>query len=364
MENTIKTICEYLYTYEFMYIFLSLGLICLIFAIFLQKVYLRIIFLMFFSIFISLSVAEFVSSYSLMPIDIESVKNNEFQIDNKVRTVRCAKFLHKNSQMFFCYDKYIEIDLKSPDNKKLREVQYSIFSNGFRQTESNVNGKERYIFLGCSFTFGEFVNDKETLPYYFSKLNNFENYILNCGVRSHSTNRSLSILNSNFINDINNNKHIDHFFYSVINDHIRRNFRIAGRASSSDNWLYKNGKWKRVPQPFGKIKVIFANSYIFRKMFVDLIEKKYSNFYAYYLIDSLVEIDKIIKDKYNSKLTIIVWPEFTEKFITKLKETNIDLVFLPKYFIEREYKAEFDEHPGPKANEEIAEILYNHINKK
>ncbi|MDD3053492.1 MAG: hypothetical protein PHG84_03710 [Endomicrobiaceae bacterium] len=298
----------------------------------------------------------------MRPVDVESVKNNQFEIDNKKEVIRCARFIDKYKRDFFCFNENIDFELKNDSNKLIAESKYSIFTNGFRQTACNLNAEKTYVFLGCSFTFGEFLNDNETLPYNFSKLLNFESNVLNCGVRGHGTNRTLSILNSGIINRINNNAKVEHFFYSIINDHIRRNFRVTAGDSSSDNWLYKDGKWTRVSQPFGNIKVFFAKSYIFRKIFVDLIEKKYSNFYAYYLIDSLVEIDKIIRDEYNSKLTIIVWPEFTEKFITKLKETNIDLVFLPKDF--KKYEKGYYEHPNPKSNEEIAEILYNHINKK
>jgi len=48
-----------------------------------------------------------------------------------------------------------------------------------------------------------------------------------------------------------------------------------------------------------------------------------------------------------------------------LKETDLDLIFLPEYFNDkRTYKLEHDGHPMVKANEEIAEILYKHIKEK
>ena len=63
-----------------------------------------------------------------------------------------------------------------------------------------------------------------------------------------------------------------------------------------------------------------------------------------------------------------MWNDHQEKYkrlCEKLKETNLDLIFLPEYFNEKgSYKLEHDGHPTAKANKEIAEILYNHINKK
>ena len=92
------------------------------------------------------------------------------------------------------------------------------------------------------------------------------------------------------------------------------------------------------------------------------------------MIKSLKEMNKIIEERYNSKLTIIVWPDKYDKrlgkygknFIEKLKETKLDLIFLPEYFDDKEtgYRIKNDMHPTAKANEEIAEILYNHIKEQ
>ena len=62
-----------------------------------------------------------------------------------------------------------------------------------------------------------------------------------------------------------------------------------------------------------------------------------------------------------------VWPNYySEYFLKKLKSTNLDLIFLPNKFnsMRDGYEIQNDGHPTAKANEEIAEILYNHINKK
>ena len=52
-------------------------------------------------------------------------------------------------------------------------------------------------------------------------------------------------------------------------------------------------------------------------------------------------------------------------FIDKLKNTNLDLIFLDEKFSSHDkgYRIKNDSHPSAKANKEIAEILYNHINE-
>lgn len=350
---------EHIALHEFAYLFLLCGLFFLTAALFVKNVLFRTVCLVFFSVFIALSVTEFVLYSSMRQVFTESVKDIKFEPDNKKEIVRCARFVGQDGIDFFCFNENIDYELKNRNNKLLGIAGYNLFTNGFRQTQCDAKSERTYIFLGCSFTFGEFVNDNETLPYNFSKLMNFKANVLNLGVRGKGTNRTLSILNSGIINKIDNNSKAEHFIYSLIGDGIRRNFRLTEGDSSGDNWLYRNGKWERTPQPLGTIKLLFAKSYIFRKIFLGLIEEKYVNFYAYYLIDSLIEMDRIVKDEYNSKLTIIVWPEFGGKFIRTIKGKNLDLIFLPEKF--RKYENGYYNHPNPKMNEEIAEILYNHI---
>ena len=156
---------------------------------------------------------------------------------------------------------------------------------------------------------------------------------------------------------------VKRFFYFLIRDHIYRNFRYECQSQTIDGYLYKNNK-RYVPTVIGKIKYIFARSYIFRKVFVPVIDEVFREYYEDYMIESLKEMNKITEEKYNSKLTIVVWPDsYGEKFIRKLKEANLDLIFLSEEFNSEEkgYKIKNEGHPTAKANKEVAEILYNHI---
>ena len=217
------------------------------------------------------------------------------------------------------------------------------------------------------FTFGLGVNDNETLPYYFSEKFGFKENVINCGVCGLASNTALSILNNKFFSPlINKNSKIKHFFYSMIEHQIYRNFVYENQDIGwcNDGYLYKNNK-RYIPTMIGKMKYIFARSYIFRKVFLQTVNKIFKKYYEDYMIKSLEEMNRIVKEEYKSRLTIIVWPDdYGERFMAKLKETGLDLIFLPKYFASEEdgYRIKYDGHPTAKANKEIAEILYSHIN--
>lgn len=254
-------------------------------------------------------------------------------------------------------------------NTKIPSDKISVRGKGqniFRYTRGNHNADENYVFLGCSFTFGDGLNEDQTLPYYFSKLMKFKKNVLNCGSNGRSSNLALNIVESDIINCfVNKNSRTKYFIYYMIKDHAYRNFRIS--FGGGDNWLYCNGKWERVKQPFGVLKKMFAGSYIFNKVFLNFIEQHNSLYYGKYLIESLNRIKKTVETKYGGKLIIIVWPDFEDRslFVRELKKTDLDLIFLPEYFREnKKYLIENDWHPNAKSNEELAQILMNHINKK
>ncbi|MCR4662991.1 MAG: SGNH/GDSL hydrolase family protein, partial [Endomicrobiaceae bacterium] len=247
----------------------------------------------------------------------------------------------------------------------LFDKNYTLYSdNYFRFTKCNYNSDETYVFLGDSFTFGYGLSDNETLPYCFSKLYNFEKNVINCGVSGKGSNSSLIILNNGlFLPFINNeNTKIKCFIYVLIYDHVLRNFRYKG--SCLDGYLYENHKWY-IPTTIGKIKYVLSKSYVFSAFFTHVIDKCLKRYYEDYMIKSLEKMNKIIREKYKSHLVVVFNDDilYFENFGTKLKNTNLDFIFLPDKFISAEegYRLK-DYHPAAKANEEIAEILYNHIN--
>jgi hypothetical protein len=322
------------------------------------------------TIFLSFSFFELVFSFIDPPLKKETPFNTFSVPSEDIFNVKHIKFI-KTKSLFndkvFYYVNFDDNNNKFVLNKDketlIFDVDITQYLNGFRYTKSNYNSNDSIVFLGCSFSFGDGINDDETLPYYISKELNFNTFILNAGITGRSTNTAISILESDIIDQFVKNKKIRFFVYSLIKDHIYRNFRSVDRVG--DNKIYKNKKYTEISHPFGEIKKFFEKSYIFRKTFLNIIDKHNYNFYQNYLIDSIQYMNNIIKTKYNSKLIVIVWDEFDEDFMNKLKNTNLDLICLPKYFNSEEegYRIKNDGHPTSKANKEISEILYNYIEK-
>jgi len=347
MNNILKSISYIFLNYEFVFIFFFFSTVFFILTTYIKKQTFRIVLLGAFSVFLSLAICEYILSFK------DSYSTPWFFTIKHIENINAINIT---------FDKGINNRRFTNNLEKEEDVVYSQYDNKLRYTKGKINSENTYVFLGCSFVFGTGLNDENTVTYYFSKLMNFTANVINCGIPGHSINTSKYILNNDLVYDLCPNKKINHFFYFLIYDHIPRNFRIL---DPSDNMLYENGKYSRVKQPLGIFKIIFAKSYIFNKIFLPVIEQHNTLFYEEYMIESFESINKIIEDKYSSKLTIIIWPEFDQAFIDKLNNKNFDVIVLPEYFNSETSgcKIPNDGHPTAKANKEIAQILYNHINK-
>ena len=354
---------NHFFEYEFVYVFFFCSIAFLIISMFVKFKAIKKITILLFSLFFVLSCFEFILSFFMIKID--SIYHKSHIFDKGFSNIIKQKHIKiwDNGKLLEVNDNNIN---KYKNCYIVFNSEYSLYPNEFRFTKCNEESEDIYVFLGCSFLFGAGMNDDETLPYFFSKKFNFTKNVINCGVSGESTNTALNIINNNVFMQLIKNKDskINHFFYYFIYDHIYRNFRFEEKAMASDGYLYKNKKWY-IPTKIGKIKYIFARSYIFRKIFVPIIDEYFEQYYEDYIIKSLEQMNEIIEKKYNSKLTIVIWPDnYDKNFIRKLKEINLDLIYLPDYFNseEEKYKIKYDKHPTAKANEEIAQILYNHIN--
>jgi hypothetical protein len=75
------------------------------------------------------------------------------------------------------------------------DVNYTIGPDGFRLTDQSHQRTEKINFFGCSFTFGEGLNDSETLPYYFAQhSDSFK--VKNFGFHGYGAHQAVAIMQS------------------------------------------------------------------------------------------------------------------------------------------------------------------------
>ena len=108
-------------------------------------------------------------------------------------------------------------------NVVIYDVTYTINKNGLRQTPSSNNSSTKcIIFFGGSFTFGEGLNDHETLPYYMGKELNEDYRIFNFGFHGYGPHQMLSAIEHGLLDNITKECRQLDVIYGGIPAHIAR----------------------------------------------------------------------------------------------------------------------------------------------
>lgn len=263
-------------------------------------------------------------------------------------------------------DKQLEYPLLKPNktyncfftkNKKLiYNVNYGINEHSFRNVKINDHSTQKILFTGCSFVFGEGLEDYQTIPYVFSELIGDRYQVFNIGYAGTGTHHVLKWLKSKKIKGLVGDD-LKYIIYIFIGDHIFRAYEqqkiftvfeevdgkiIERRKNSDEDWLgmYSNQKIKYD-------RLLYKNKA--KEFTIRLIE----------------EINSCAKDIYNAEFIVVLWPEEISNSIYKeLLKSNINCLQLKFNTNLKNYEIPFDGHPNASGAKEIAEQIFKYIKQK
>lgn len=255
------------------------------------------------------------------------------------------------------------------------DMAYHLDAHGHRVTPDSLAKNEKFAaFWGCSFIFGDGLNDNETIPFYFSKnTKTFQGY--NFAYSGYGPNQALIKLQHDSLNDmITQTDGIG--FYVFMHDHINRtigsmsNFIMnKGRAPcfeiEGENLIYK-----------GLFKDAYPRrSSIYRKMGENGFCRYFKIGHPFRLNNEhyeltgrvLEEISKEFEKKFHSnKFYIIMYPsisqkdyEADEKIIQYLKKKKMKYLDYRKLFnpTAKGYSIPHDSHPTAFANDVLTKQI-------
>lgn len=237
------------------------------------------------------------------------------------------------------------------NSESVYNVVYNTDENGFRFTQCAKPCVNKYLFLGCSFMFGEGVNDFETLPYYFSKQLNFKCEVINAGYSGTGTNVAYTILESKKIQNLLSTSR-NYIIYGFIEDHIFRNW-----AGTHQNFGFKLKNGNLIKKPIDKdANLIFSNT---------LIRKLHKKEAMNLTLKLMIEMDSIAKKYYKAKFLIFFYPGFNKAILEFMKnellKNNITYLESQINYCKGEYLIKNEYHPTAKANQEYANEIYKYI---
>ena len=196
------------------------------------------------------------------------------------------------------------------DGATIYDVEYHINDFGFRDTP-NYGDKRPVFFFGDSFTFGEGVNDADTLPAQFSKVTGRKTS--NFGVHGYGPHQFLRILETQRLETLGIRDRPELVVYTFIPHQIDR---AAGHAPWDSNGpLYQ----------FSSVGLVYRGSFKDNESLLQWIMNKsftYQMLRSKYASSNEEEMDrlrtlailqrsgKLVKDRYGVEMLVILWDVF------------------------------------------------------
>ena len=260
---------------------------------------------------------------------------------------------------------YTENIIKTTKNMfDLYSIHENYFEkNAFRKPISTANTNKGIILLGCSFTYGERLNENETLG--FKIYESTKQNIYNLGLQGGSPREMLYFFrNPNFLNNYtHNNKNISFILYTYIDDHLRRLYTDI-RPKVPKYKLTKDNNLIEAKQTI--------HSELFQILYLDNlhtripIEKQHSLFNQY-----MLKLNEEIKKRYSdkTKFIILIFEEKKEQNNWQfLKDNGIIILnvkdITKEDFSKDEYLNTDLYHPNAKVWEELVPKLIDKLEQK
>lgn len=249
------------------------------------------------------------------------------------------------------------------------DVTYTISEKGRRSTKGDPRG-DTWVFMGCSRTFGEGVNDDETLPSYYSAELGLSANVVNAGLHGYGPHQMLRILETDRLADLP--RPVKHVVYQGLWEHVRRS---AGRAV----WDLRGPRYDidgdsvAYSGPLHGARFIRAVSVLRKSAAAEFfLQRLYFNFDAsdddIELYARIVErAASLSREKLSAEFTILFWDDDNEsarRVLARLARSGIPIVRVSSLLPREEWRAleiPLDPHPQPEAYRRIAAGLAGHF---
>ena len=205
--------------------------------------------------------------------------------------------------------RYNSIRYDKMSGHTIYDVTYSISNLGFRETAGAQDGRS-VIFFGDSFTFGEGLNDADTLPQAFSDLTGRTYHVLNFGFHGYGPQQSLRILELGLF-DQEFGQRPTLFVLQTAAWHAERTACIPDytyfgpryELGDRDEVRYRGVCRSRFTYYFGRLmNLSYGLTRIWDAINSNLRPLYDADFNLY--LEILKRLDRIVKDKYHSRLLI------------------------------------------------------------
>ncbi len=281
---------------------------------------------------------------------------------------------------------------KSLRDQVLYDVVYTTNKSGLRVSPTDLEGsdqnqdenRENYkniIFFGDSFTYGEGLNDNETLPYIFEELSGGRYRSYNLGFHGYGPQQMLRFIETGLLEKLVSDQRPLIVVYEALVQHIERaagkliwDAKIPRYTLSSSGTAEYAGTFENDPQfkehlEYSKSLANPRSQLLAQTGITRLMERNRTPEDIKLFLQIISQSKNLLEKKYQVKFIVLLWPmgdKDTNLVIAGLKNAGIEILtceqIFQKYNDPREvYVIAHDNHPSRLANERIARYLLDNL---
>ncbi len=265
--------------------------------------------------------------------------------------------------------------IKKNSDETVYDVRYTIDGDGLRVTPKVPSDAPICLFFGDSFTFGEGLNDMESLPAQVSVQSKLKVGAINFGFHGYGPQQALASLESGRVNEVVGGRAVKWAVYSTLPDHI---FRTVGRYDfnlGTPRYVIRNGILERdgMYPPNTIIKKILGKSRVYRVITrADVYTPATDDDIDRY-IKVVLAIRAKVRSTYGIDLTVLLWGENAmasdpnyPRIVAAFKQNKVTVISVERdifgsHYGTENYTIRGDGHPNALANHVIAAYINTHL---
>ncbi|MAZ44479.1 MAG: hypothetical protein CMF48_04820 [Legionellales bacterium] len=258
------------------------------------------------------------------------------------------------------------------------DVYYTTDEHGLRVTEGNPNSHLNFIFLGCGMTFGEGLNDADTIANQFSHALGGQYKVLNYGVNGYGPHHILRLIESGKLQEKIEND-IGSVYYETSPSHMVRSYVPVDWDLYGPHYtLARDGKevkylgHKNSDLTAAIIYWLSDHCHLFQllrnQMTYWLQKDKESMMWLY--LNMIKQTKKLVETSLQSEFKVVFWDEpfivdgedLTPYIIDFFERESVSYTLASDIFHSQDYSGyviPYDGHPTARANKIIGQYLAN-----
>ncbi|MFP5470849.1 MAG: hypothetical protein ACLGGV_04575 [Bacteroidia bacterium] len=274
--------------------------------------------------------------------------------------------------------------IKLKNDTVVYDVNYTLKKGKRFIPNNNDSSKKSMYFLGCSFIFGDGLNDKQTLPYFFNEYSEHKFNSINYAFSGYGTHQVLKIVETKLKREVEDSSvaiylllpsHLDRAAgyvdwdkfgpkYEVENNSLIYKGAFDEKTSLNDNYIVDKLKssWKKSALYATFLKPKLTDKDALRVL--EIIKTIHSS-----LREKNIRFILLIQTSESTESEKVIYGDLEKIIYDNLSKTNIEHYYIDSIIPDfrhnyKKYKIKGDGHPNENYNRELGKFLAKKLRNK